>query len=209
VKALLAVMFLCLAVTVAHAGGATVTTQVPIPTQWSKPIVLPNGQVVPSVPTAFETRSSGVDFSPGTAAGTGGPAQPAKVVTNFGVAIILAANNQDMATVKKLLDLGADVNTANSVGATALMAATFRGNAELVTFLLDKHADINQASSPGKTALIYAAQYNHPDLIKLLLKRGADPKSMDETGKTALDYAVESKNADLIAALNGAGVATK
>ncbi len=52
-----------------------------------------------------------------------------------------------------LIDKGADVNARSKNGATALILAADKGNAEIVKFLIDRGADINAKDGNG-TALI-------------------------------------------------------
>ncbi len=63
--------------------------------------------------------------------------------------------------VKKFLDSGADSNSANMSGETALMdAVSACGSAELVQFLISKGAEVERADDNGWTALFYAVQSN-------------------------------------------------
>ena len=55
-------------------------------------------------------------------------------------ALSLAAANGSAAMIAKLLDAGADPNTANQGGETVLMTASRTGNVEAVKLLLDRGA---------------------------------------------------------------------
>ena len=61
----------------------------------------------------------------------------------------------DAASVRLLLDRGADPNTRNDAGATALMWAV--GDLETTRLLLDRGADVNARSGDGRTPLFIAS----------------------------------------------------
>jgi ankyrin repeat protein len=86
-----------------------------------------------------------------------------------------AAALSSVASVRRLLDAGADVNGATRAGATALMWAT--GDVSKVQLLLDRGALVNARMQDGTTALVTAARRGKLDVMRLLLTRGADPKA--------------------------------
>jgi ankyrin repeat protein len=82
----------------------------------------------------------------------------------------------DADAVKRLLDSGADPNTRNDAGATALMWAI--SDLEKTRLLLTHGADVNARSDEGRTPLLIAARLNGAkDVVKLLLDRGANPSA--------------------------------
>jgi len=90
----------------------------------------------------------------------------------------LAALNGNVAILRKLLDAGADANTATPGGETALMTAARTGNVDAVTLLLDRGATVDAKDNVrSQTALMWAVTENHPDIVKLLVARGADVKA--------------------------------
>ncbi len=111
-------------------------------------------------------------------------------------ALLLAARQGNLETVKALLDRGADVNQVSEGSKTSpLLIATMNGRFDLAKYLLDRGADPNLASEPSGVAPLYAAinltwapNTNYPqptaqqqqeisylDLMKALLEKGADP----------------------------------
>jgi len=94
--------------------------------------------------------------------------------------------------VNKLLEDGADVNTADANGTTALMSATYKGLEPVVKVLLAAGADVNTADANGKTALMIAADSGWPAIVDMLLAKGADLNKTDVKGWTALMYVVDS-----------------
>jgi len=76
--------------------------------------------------------------------------------------------------IEALLRAGADANSANPGGETALMTAARTGNVEAVQLLLGRGAKVNaQESVRGQTALMWAVLEDHPAVVKLLLANGA------------------------------------
>jgi ankyrin repeat protein len=89
--------------------------------------------------------------------------------TPFMYAVLYA----DLATVRDLLERGADVNARNDAGATALMWAV--ADVDKTRLLVDRSADVNAKSLNGRTPLVIAAgEAGSAATIKLLLDKGAD-----------------------------------
>lgn len=85
----------------------------------------------------------------------------------------------DLAQAGQLLAGGADLNTRDAYGATALMNAAHSGNAEMVEALLAAGAEVDAKDELGWTALMKAC-YNSeldrgfPDIVSRLIVAGAD-----------------------------------
>jgi ankyrin repeat protein len=103
-----------------------------------------------------------------------------------------------VAIVRYLLDLGADINHQNGYGETALFWATSRSffQAEVARLLLDRGADIHlQTNDDGYPVLHGAARRSGrsgaeaAENIQLLLDRGADMNLQDKQGDTPLHHA--------------------
>ncbi len=85
--------------------------------------------------------------------------------------LMFAALYGDAESMRQLIDRGADVNTANEAGATALMWAA--DDAEKTRVLLDHGADPNAISAEGATPLLIALRFKHTaPVVKLLLDHG-------------------------------------
>jgi ankyrin repeat protein len=90
--------------------------------------------------------------------------------------LFYAALYGDAASVKLLLDAGADPNIRNDAGASALMWAA--GDLEKVRLLVEHGADVNATSDAGRTPLLIAAgRFGNAAVVKLLLDRGASPSA--------------------------------
>lgn len=82
----------------------------------------------------------------------------------------------DAATVRLLLERGANPNISNEAGATALMWAA--GDLEKTRLLVDHGADLNARSDGGRTPLMIAAgRFGSGAAVKLLLEHGANPSA--------------------------------
>jgi ankyrin repeat protein len=87
-----------------------------------------------------------------------------------------------IATIKMLLDRGADINAANEFGETALHGATYHGAQKVIQFLIERGANINATNWADQTPLrlaeghFYSGTFlRYPETAALLRKLGADP----------------------------------
>jgi ankyrin repeat protein len=113
-----------------------------------------------------------------------------------------AALSGDKATMRFLLDHGADANIATLGGTTALMAAagvnwtvaqtytvSKEAQLEAVKICLEKGADVNATNSMGLTAVMGSANRGSDDIIKFLFEHGARLDVKDAVGRTAVTWA--------------------
>jgi ankyrin repeat protein len=108
-----------------------------------------------------------------------------------------AAAKGDLATVKRELQKGEDVNGAHA-GTSLLSLATKNGRLDMVKFLVDKGANLNYGSVNGTTPLMLAATNGHLDVVKFLVDKGADVNAKDHKGGTPLMAAVCEGNLDMV-----------
>jgi ankyrin repeat protein len=112
--------------------------------------------------------------------------------------LVFAARQGDLASVKVLVEAGADVNGVTQYGWTPLLTATQNKFYKVGAYLLDHAANPNVANKGGWTPLYIATDnrnieggdypvrkpdMDHLDFIKLLLDKGADPnaRAIDST----------------------------
>jgi uncharacterized protein len=105
-------------------------------------------------------------------------------------ALILAARQNQLETVRALVDAGADINLPMADGSSALVLAIINAHYRVAALLLERGADPNVRDGKGRAAL-YAAvdQRNYMvtdipqpkaddlhtlELLKMILERGAD-----------------------------------
>ncbi|MDZ4144863.1 MAG: ankyrin repeat domain-containing protein [Burkholderiales bacterium] len=119
--------------------------------------------------------------------------------------LMLAALQGNLALVRRLITLDADVNKP---GWAPLHYAATNGHVDVMRLLLENHAYIDAESPNGSTPLMMAASYGTPEAVKLLLEEGADPLLKNQLGLTAIDFANRASRAGS-AALIGAFVRGK
>ena len=73
-------------------------------------------------------------------------------------------------TLEDLLDQGADINTSDNNGSTALMHASYRGHKKTVQTLIEHGADLDVRNLDDKTALMLAAAELDQKTIRILFK---------------------------------------
>ncbi|OQR91353.1 ankyrin repeat protein [Achlya hypogyna] len=100
------------------------------------------------------------------------------------------------ASLKLLLDAGADTSITRPNGCTVLAKVICLGNAEMASLLLP-FVDVN-APIMRTTALRLAVETRNERLVKLLLDHGADVDQAAENGRTALHLAAQLGDATLI-----------
>lgn len=122
-------------------------------------------------------------------------------------ALLDALRADQTSAVASLLAGGADPNTRDDMGATALMYAAIYSSADTVRLLLKSRADVNAANATGSTALMWAAG----DAVKtrLLIEHGAAVNARAGDGTTALLVAARYGNAEALRALLAAGADLK
>ena len=84
-------------------------------------------------------------------------------------AVITAALKEEWEIVRKLIDAGAVVESADETGLTALMVAAQQGNIDMMRTLLERQARIDYMDFEGRTAIHYAMTAGKRDAVELLL----------------------------------------
>ena len=125
--------------------------------------------------------------------------------------LIHAVKAGDKETVRSLLEQHADVNEAQSDGASALHWAVYRDNTEIVDLLIAAKANINGINEYGVTPLSLACTNHSAPIVDRLLKAGANPNAALPSGETVLMTCARTGNAETVKLLlgNGAKVDTK
>ena len=129
------------------------------------------------------------------------PAGQTGDVPGAAIPLIDAARTSDASTVRALIDAGADVNRAQSDGATALHWAAYREDFETAALLIRAGADANKANDLGVTPLLMASTNGHAELVEALLAAGADPNAALPSGETPLMAASRAGNPAAVGSL--------
>lgn len=96
--------------------------------------------------------------------------------------LVWAVNLGRPATVKRLIQLGADLNLSAPMG-TPLTVAAGQGTGEIVEILIEAGADLN-ASCGVHNPLTQAIDGGHPEMVERLLEAGANPNQTAEYSQT-------------------------
>ncbi|MBA3550247.1 MAG: ankyrin repeat domain-containing protein [Nannocystis sp.] len=116
--------------------------------------------------------------------------------------LVVAAAEEDLDEVRRLLDAGGDPNAWGQGDETALIAAIRSGAADIVALLLERGADPDvNARSSDESPLMVAIMDGHydPAIVHLLVDRVADiDEAVPEIGLTVLQLALEHADLELI-----------
>lgn len=114
-------------------------------------------------------------------------------------AIHIVTRERDRNWLAFLLQKGANPNSKDGRGTTALQIAASIGFVEGAQLLLLRGAQVDLANSQGETPLILAVQQRDVAMVRLLLTEGADPTRKDTvTGMSARDYATRDGRSQAI-----------
>jgi ankyrin repeat protein len=92
----------------------------------------------------------------------------------------IAAQNGHVELVSQLLKKGADPNTLNVDGVSAIWQASNRGHADVVQLLLKHGADLKRTWR-GASPLFVACQEVHSKVALILLDNGADVSAVNDS----------------------------
>ena len=107
------------------------------------------------------------------------------------VSLRIAAREGRIADLKDLLKNGAQLDSRNDDGDTALMEASMYCKPKVIHQLLENRANANLQNIHGDTALMLAVQQSCLKAVKLLLKVPKLKLTVkDHRGETALDLAI-------------------
>ena len=119
-----------------------------------------------------------------------------------------AAELNNLAVVKLLLDAGADVNMAEQTedGMSPILYAAQNGNMEMVELLIERGAKLDRLSQSGYSALVGAVGKGNTELARYMLDRGISPNfGRTYSGFSPLALAAAQGNEDMVSMLLSAG----
>ncbi|EJD9647043.1 ankyrin repeat domain-containing protein [Campylobacter coli] len=153
----------------------------------------------------------------------------ARIDEGYENALFYALESYD--NTKFLLELGLNVNSANTFGKTPLFYAIEFKRKDIVSLLLEYGTDVNKkyindneklalsanigGNTPyfitfcalehtSKNVLMHAAAYGDVEILKLLISKGANFNAVDDLGFNALDFSLaagKKENADYLKSL--------
>jgi len=116
-----------------------------------------------------------------------------------------AAEQRNRALVRTLLATGADINSAQVDGMTALHWAVYNDDAETAGLLVRSRANANATNRYGVSPLFLACTNGNANLVKLLLDAGANANASLPGGETILMTAARVGNLEAVKALLARG----
>ncbi|XP_037818240.1 protein phosphatase 1 regulatory subunit 12A isoform X6 [Lucilia sericata] len=126
------------------------------------------------------------------------PERGSRIKFSSGCIFLAACLAGDKEEVLKMLEQGADINTANVDGLTALHQACIDDNLEMVEFLVEQGADINRQDNEGWTPLHATASCGFVSIARYLVEHGADVAAVNSDGDLAVDLAVDIQHLPMI-----------
>ncbi len=129
-----------------------------------------------------------------------------KVSIDNSTASIMAAEKGHNEVVTLLLEKGADINTINVFGGTALHGALSGRDPVLAQLLIERGADVTtKHRGTNCTVLMAAAGGGYADVVSSMLEKGVDVNVEDRQGYTALTYAAGEGHTEIVKLLVRAG----
>ncbi|XP_075991339.1 myosin binding subunit isoform X3 [Anticarsia gemmatalis] len=126
------------------------------------------------------------------------PRRASRIQFSSGIVFLAACTAGDKDEVQRLLKRGADINTANVDGLTALHQACIDDNLDMVEFLVTHGADVNRGDNEGWTPLHATASCGFLSIARYLLENGADVAAVNYDGELPVDIAESDAMADLL-----------
>lgn len=109
----------------------------------------------------------------------------------------IACMNEQINTVKLLIEKGCNVNEKDGNGKTILHEMCRKGNVDITKLLINNGAKLNEQSNTGKTELFYGIEpikENSIEIIKILLKNGANVNLKDKNEGTLIHKLAGEQN---------------
>ncbi|XP_042149428.1 protein phosphatase 1 regulatory subunit 12B [Ixodes scapularis] len=128
------------------------------------------------------------------------PDKPQKIKFSDGCIFLAACAAGDTAEVSRLLERGADINTTNVDGLTALHQACIDDNMAMVEFLVEHGCDPNLGDNEGWTPLHATASCGFVSVARYLIENGANVALVNNDGDLPIDIAESGEMEELLQA---------
>lgn len=141
--------------------------------------------------------------------GFGPPSGRDIVEKKSGAAMLAAAEENDVRTVKAEVSDGVEITYEDNRGHTVLWYAVENNNPSFVQWCLSKGADVNVCHDETGSAMHAAGICGSVEIINILKKAGAKVDAPALGGKTPLHLAIQNGHLDAVQALVGMGANIK
>jgi len=115
-----------------------------------------------------------------------------------GCVFLAACAAGDREEVRTLLGRGADIDTANVDGLTALHQACIDDNLDMVEFLVANGADVDRGDNEGWTPLHATASCGFLSIARFLLDHGSNVAAVNNDGELAIDISESDEMEELL-----------
>ncbi|GIK04399.1 hypothetical protein Aspvir_008482 [Aspergillus viridinutans] len=115
--------------------------------------------------------------------------------------LMLAVEGGNPDIVRRLLEVGCEVDARDSDGVTALARAARYGYLEAAQALINHGADPESRDQRGKTPIFCAAEEGHQGMIEFLLGKVVDPNPRNDDGQSPLSAAAAQDRPACVALL--------
>jgi len=115
-----------------------------------------------------------------------------------GCVFLAACAAGDTAEVSALLSRGADIDTSNVDGLTALHQACIDDNLDMCEFLVENKADVNRGDNEGWTPLHATASCGFLSIARYLLENRANVAAVNNDGELAIDISESDEMEELL-----------
>jgi len=115
--------------------------------------------------------------------------------------LMAAAQRNNVRLINILIANGANKNSQNRLGATALHLAADQGHIDVIDALIKKKAPVDPRNIKNNTPLLFAASGGHTSTVTALIEAGAAPDSKNHWGNTALHVAAREGYTSIVITL--------
>lgn len=124
--------------------------------------------------------------------------RPKKIKFSAGCVFLAACKAGDRDEILRLLKKGADIDTHDVDGLSALHQACIDDNLELVEFLVENGADVNKGDNEGWTPLHATASCGFLSIARYLIEKGANVAAVNNDGELPVDVAESDEMEDML-----------
>lgn len=126
----------------------------------------------------------------------------------YNPAITLAAEHSNIIIMRRLIELGADINDKNTKGNNSIHIAVYNSDKPLIEFLYECNADFNLCNYSDRTPLQITVDNCKPDIVQLLINCGADV-NYQNSNLSALESACKCNKKNTVKVLLQSGMVYK